>query len=291
MTTDFLNLKRRQLVKGLEMAYIDEGHGSPIVFLHGNPTSSYLWRNIFPYLKSQARVIVPDLIVMGDSDKLRDSGPGSYRFVEHREYLDLLLEGLGVNEEVVMVGSDWGSALAMDWAFRNQEKIKGLVYMEAIVMEQSYDEVPKERRDFVRAFKSVDGERLMLKENVVVDVLLQLHQQRKFTPEELAEYRRPFLQAGEGRRPTLTWAREQPWDGEPADVLEIINDFSGWMTSNSLPKLLISGNPGALLTGKRLAFCRSWPNQSEVQVDGLHNIQEDSPDEIGEAISSWYARL
>ena len=291
MGTSFRDLKQKIEINGLKMAYVELGQGDPLVFLHGNPASSYIWRNIIPYLEEQARVIVPDLIGMGDSDKLPDSGPDSYRFVEHREYLEEFLRQVGAKDNVVLVGSDWGSALCMDWAYRHAESMKGLVYMEAIIAQQSYEDVPQERRDFVRAFKGAEGERLMLEENIVVEVLLQLHQLRQFTEEELAEYRRPFKEAGEGRRPTLTWAREQPWDGEPEDVTEIVEAYAGWMASCSVPKLLITGNPGGLLSGERLEFCRSWQNQIEIEVGGLHNLQEDSPDEIGEAISSWYSSL
>ena len=283
--------KRYATVDGKRMAYHEVGTGDPVVFLHGNPTSSYLWRNIIPHVSDRARCIAPDLIGQGDSDKLDDTGPGSYRFVEHREYLDEFLRQVGAKDNVVLVGSDWGSALCMDWAYRHAESMKGLVYMEAIVAQQSYEDVPLERRDFVRAFKGAEGERLMLEENIVVEVLLQLHQLRQFTEEELAEYRRPFMEAGEGRRPTLTWAREQPWDGEPEDVVEMVEAYTGWMTSCFMPKLLITGNPGGLLSGERLEFCRSWQNQIEIEVGGLHNLQEDSPDEIGEAISSWYSSL
>ena len=287
----FRDRKKYLEIDGLRMAYIEEGNGDPVVLLHGNPTSSFIWRNIIPHLQGQARVVAPDLIGMGDSDKLEDSGPESYRFVEHRHYLDLLLERLQIQSNVVMVGSDWGAALAMDWACRNPEQMKGLVYFEAIVAQQRYDEVTADRRDFVQSFKGPDGEKLMLEQNIVVDVLLQMHQIRKFSEEEISEYRRPFAVVGEGRRPTLTWAREQPWDGEPRDVLEIVDNYADWMASSPLPKLLISGEPGALISGQRLELCRSWPNQREVTVVGLHNLQEDSPDEIGKAISSWYSSI
>ena len=209
----FRDRKKYKEVDGLRMAYIEEGKGDPVVLLHGNPTSSFIWRNINPHLQGQARVIAPDLIGMGDSDKLEDSGPGSYRFVEHRHYLDLLLERLRIQSDVVMVGSDWGAALAMDWACRNLKRMKGLVYFEAIVAQQHYDEVSADRRDFVQSFKGPGGEKLMLEQNIVVDVLLQMHQIRKFTEEEISEYRRPFAFAGEGRRPTHSWAREQHREG------------------------------------------------------------------------------
>ena len=287
----FRDRKKYLEVDGLRMAYIEEGEGDPVVLLHGNPTSSFIWRNIIPHIQGQARVIAPDLIGMGDSDKLQNSGPGSYRFVEHRHYLDLLLERLRIQSDVVMVGSDWGAALAMDWACRNPQRMKGMVYFEAIVAQQHYDEVTADRRDFVQSFKGPEGEKLMLEQNIVVDVLLQMHQIRQFTEEEISEYRRPFAVVGEGRRPTLTWAREQPWDGEPGDVLEIVDNYADWMASSPMPKLLISGEPGALLSGERLELCRSWPNQREVTVVGLHNLQEDSPDEIGKAISSWYSSI
>ena len=197
----------------------------------------------------QARVIAPDLIGMGDSDKLEDSGPESYRFVEHRHYLDLLLERLRIQSDVVMVGSDWGAALAMDWACRNPQRMKGLVYFEAIVAQQHYDEVTADRRDFVQSFKGPEGEKLMLEQNIVVDVLLQMHQIRQFTEKRLG-IPASVCCCRRGRRPTLSWAREQPWDGEPGDVLEIVDNYADWMASSPMPKLLISGEPGALLSGK-----------------------------------------
>ena len=275
------------------MAYVEAGSGAPMVFIHGNPTSSYLWRNVMPHLEAEARVIAPDLIGMGDSDKLPDSGPDRYTFVEHREYLDELLDKLGVTENVTLVGQDWGSALAFDWAMRHVEATRGIVHMESIVMGQSTAEMPKARRQYVLAFRGPEGEEMMIngKENSVVERSLTEFVLRALTDEEKTEYRRPYLNPGEDRRPTLSWARQQVMDGEPREVAEIIAAYGEWLGRTDIPKLLIDADPGGLLSGERLEFARTWPNQKEVRVKGLHNIQEDSPDEIGAAISAWYSNF
>lgn len=283
--------KRFVPVLGHRMAYVEEGKGDPIVFLHGNPTSSYLWRNVIPHLESLGRCIAPDLIGMGDSEKLYPSGPGSYRFVDHRTYLEALLEELGVTDNVVFVGHDWGGALAFDWANRHREAIKGLAYMETIVRPVSWDDWPESARGIFQAMRSEAGEEICLVKNVFVERILPASVLDPLPDEVMAEYRRPFAEPGEGRRPTLTWPREIPIDGEPADVTEIVDDYARWLATSEVPKLFVNAEPGTILTGPQREFCRSWPHQSEVTVRGLHFIQEDSPDEIGEAIASWYRSL
>jgi haloalkane dehalogenase len=278
-------------VKGRRMAYVEAGSGDPIVFLHGNPTSSYLWRNIMPHLESQGRCLAPDLIGMGDSDKLENSGPERYRFVEHREYLDGVLEALGVMEKVTLVLHDWGSALGFDWARRNPERVKAIAYMEAVVCPMEWDEFNQQARGVFEGFRSDLGEAMILDKNVFVERVLPGSVIRGLTETEMAVYRRPFAEPGEGRRPTLTWPRQIPLGGEPADVVAIAKDYGGWMASSPLPKLFINAEPGAILIGPQREFCRSWPNQQEVTVQGSHFIQEDSPHEIGAAISSWLAIL
>jgi haloalkane dehalogenase len=214
--------KQRRRVLGREMAFVDVGAGDPIVLLHGNPTSSYLWRNVLPYLQPRGRCIVPDLIGMGDSDKLPDSGPGSYRFVEHRRYLDALLEALDVRERVTLVVHDWGSALGFDWANRHREAVKGIAYMEAIVGPQSWDHWDKfGMRPALQALRSEAGEAMVLQDNFFIEKILPKAILRTLSDQEMAEYRRPFVQPGEGRRPTLTWPRQIPIEGEPADVVAI----------------------------------------------------------------------
>ncbi len=275
-------------VNGLRMAYVEVGVGDPIVFLHGNPTSSYLWRDVMPHVVHLGRCIAPDLIGMGDSDRLHDSGPGSYRFVEHRRYLDELLDTLGVNENVTFVVHDWGSALGFDWANRHPDAVKGIVYMEAIVRPVEWEEWPEAAAPIFRAMRSEAGEEIVLTKNVFVERVLPSSIIRELADEEMAEYRRPYLEPGESRRPTLTWPGEIPLAGEPADVAEIVAAYGDFMAQNEIPKLFVNADPGTILTGPQREFCRSWPNQTEVTVPGLHFIQEDSGDAIGRAIASWY---
>jgi haloalkane dehalogenase len=279
--------KKRVSVRGRRMAYVEVGEGDPIVFLHGNPTSSYLWRNVIPHLAGRGRCIAPDLIGMGDSEKLEDSGPGRYRFVEHREYLDALLAALGVTERVVLVLHDWGSALGFDWANRHREAVRGIAYMEAIVKPLTWDEWPPPVKPVFQALRSPAGEKMILEQNVFVEQILPGAVLRPLTEAEMAVYRRPFAAAGEGRRPTLSWPREIPVDGQPADVVEIVRSYGEWLSTAAVPKLFVDAEPGAILRGGAREFCRSWPNTTEVRVKGVHFVQEDSPDEIGRAIAEW----
>lgn len=277
-------------INGRRMAYVETGDldGDPIVFLHGNPTSSYLWRNIIPYAEGLGRCIAPDLIGMGDSDKLPDSGPDRYRFVEHREYLDALLDQLGVNANVTLVIHDWGSGLGFDWANRNRAAVKGIAYMEALVKPRSWKDFPERARPAFQAMRSPKGEEMVLKNNFFVETMLPGSILGDLTQAEHEEYRRPFLEAGEARRPTLTWPRQIPIDGEPADVTQIMEDYADWLPTSPFPKLFVDASPGAILCdGPSRDFCRTWANQSEVQVKGSHFIQEDSPDEIGQALADW----
>ena len=279
--------KQRLTVKGRSMAYVEVGEGDPIVLLHGNPTSSYLWRNIIPHLAGLGRCIAPDLIGMGDSDKLPNPDAHSYRFVEHREYLDGLLEQLGVAERVVLVVHDWGSGLGLDWANRHRDAIAGIAYMEAIVRPVTWAEWPDAARGVFQGFRSPAGEEMVLAKNVFVERVLPGSIIRKLEDAEMAEYRRPFLNPGEDRRPTLSWPRQIPIEGEPADVVAIAEAYAEWLSQSPVPKLLINAEPGAILKGAALEFCRKWPNQREVTVAGNHFLQEDSPDEIGAAIANW----
>jgi haloalkane dehalogenase len=283
--------KQKVEVLGRQMAYVETGEGEPLVFLHGNPTSSYLWRNVIPHLEDQGRCIAPDLIGMGDSDKLEKSGPDRYRFVEHREHLDALLETLGVRENVTLVIHDWGSALGFDWANRHRDAVKGIAYMEAFVRPVSWDEWPKAVKPVFQAFRSPAGEQMVLEQNVFVEQVLPGAVLRGLTDAEMAIYRRPYLEPGEGRRPTLTWPREIPIEGEPADVVQIVDAYGRWLSQSDVPKLFVNAEPGAILRGAARDFCRGWPNQTEVTVKGTHFVQEDSPDEIGAAVASWRRAL
>jgi haloalkane dehalogenase len=283
--------KAKLTVHGRSMAYVEAGTGDPIVFLHGNPTSSYLWRNVMPHLAGLCRCIAPDLIGMGESEKLMSSGPDSYRFVEHRHYLEGLLAALGVSERVTIVGHDWGSALGFDWANRHRSAIKGLVYMEAIVRPLTWAEWPEPIRKLFQGFRSEAGEAMVLEKNVFVERVLPGSVLRGLSDEEMAVYRRPYLEPGEARRPTLSWPRQIPLGGEPADVVAIVQAYADWLSRSEMPKLFVNAEPGAILLGAQREFCRAWPNQTEVTVKGSHFIQEDSPAEIGQAIADWYRKL
>jgi haloalkane dehalogenase len=284
--------KRYKTVLGSRMAYIDEGAGDTILFLHGNPTSSFIWRNIIPHLTKQARCVAPDLIGMGDSDKLTPSGPDRYRFVEHRKYLDALYGQLDLGDRVVVVGQDWGSALAFDWAYRNQDRLKGIVHTESIPCAWTRVNFPIEGLlDAFLALRSPAGEELVLNENRFVEATMPTGTARALTQSEMAEYRRPFREPGEARRATLTWPREVPFEGLPADTDRIIGDYAAWLPSAKVPKLFIDAEPGFIVTGKIREWVRGWANQQIVSVKSKHFVQEDAPDEIGRTILEWYARL
>ena len=287
------NAPQKQTVEvlGKRMAYVELGRGDPVVFLHGNPTSSYLWRNVMPHVAPLGRCIALDLIGMGDSDKLDDSGPGRYRFVEHREFLDGALAALGVASDVVWVVHDWGSALGFDWANRHRGATRGIAYMEALVRPVTSEEWPEAARRIFQGFRSDAGEGMVLENNVFVERVLPGSILRKLSEAEMAVYRAPYTEAGESRRPTLTWPREIPIDGEPPDVTGIVRDYAEWMAANDLPKLFVNADPGAILIGPQREFCRGWKNQQEVTVRGRHFIQEDSPDEIGRAVAAFVRGL
>ena len=280
--------RRRVQALDVELATVDTGQGDPVVFLHGNPTSSYLWRNVIPHVEGMAHCLAPDLLGMGESGK---SPSGSYRFVDHTRYLDAWFEAMDLTENVTLVGHDWGSALAFDWAFRHQDRLKGLIYMEAIVRPLSWDEWPERSRPLFQGIRSPAGEDIILEKNVFVERILPASVMRGLSEEEMKVYKRPYLVAGESRRPTLTWPRQIPLDGEPADVVEIVDNYSRWLSASDIPKLFINADPGTILTGAQREYCRAWPNQREVTVKGFHFIQEDCPTEIGQAIADWLDSL
>jgi len=283
--------KKKISIDGKEIAYRQQGSGEPIVFLHGNPTSSYLWRNITPYLHDQASCISMDLIGMGDSDKLDNPDTNSYRFEEHFYYVEKAIKALTNNKKITLVVHDWGSALGFHWSYKHPELIKGIAYMEAIVKEMTWDDWDNNAKSIFQGFRSDAGENLVLEKNYFVEKVLPGSIIRMLDADEMNEYRRPFLSSGEDRRPTLSWPREIPIEGEPGNVCQIVNEYAEWMKTNNIPKLFINAEPGAITTGKIRDFCRSWKNQTEVTVKGIHFIQEDSPDEIGKALSKWYKEL
>jgi len=278
-------------VKGRRMAYINEGVGDAIVFQHGNPTSSYLWRNVMPHCRGLGRLVACDLVGMGDSDKLEASGPDRYTYAEQREYLQALWEQLDLGGRVVLVLHDWGSALGFDWANSHREQVQGIAYMEAIVTPVTWADWPDNARKVFQGFRSPAGEEMILKKNVFVERVLPGSVMRGLTEEEMAVYRKPFAAAGEDRRPTLTWPRQIPIEGEPAEVVRVVEEYASWLAHSAVPKLFVNAEPGSILTGRPREFCRGWPNQTEVTVKGTHFIQEDSPDEIGHAVAAFVRRL
>ncbi len=270
------------------ISYADTGSGDPVVFIHGNPTSSYLWRNIIPHVAPLARCIAPDLIGMGASGP---SATGTYRFVDHSRHLDAFFEGLNLKSKVTLVVHDWGSALGFYFASRHPEAVKGIAYMEAIVRPLQWPEWPKLAADIFKAMRSPAGDDMILKNNLFVERILPGSIIRKLSDAEMNVYRKPYALAGESRRPMLTWPREIPLDGEPRDVNEIVKGYSEWLAKSPMPKLFINAEPGAILIDAQREFCRGWPNQREVTVKGVHFIQEDSPGEIGAAIAAWYRSI
>ena len=270
------------------MAYHERGSGAPVLFLHGNPTSSYLWRDVMPELEGKGRLIAPDLIGMGDSAKLPNPGPHTYRFVTHRTYLAAFIDAvIGPHEKILLVVHDWGSALGFDWANRHRDRVRGFAYMEGIVRPVAgWEEWSAAATPIFQGFRSDKGESLILERNMFVERVLPGSVLRKLSDAEMAEYRRPFLKA-EDRWPTLTWPRQIPIAGEPAEVVAIVGDYARWMAENDLPKLFVNGEPGAILVGPVREFCRRWKNQREVTVKGSHFIQEDSGPAIGQAIAAW----
>ena len=284
--------KHFKVVNGKRLAYIEEGHGDPIVLLHGNPTSSYLWRNVIPELTASGRVIAPDLIGQGDSEKLSVSeGPGRYTFEVAYEYLVGLLSELDAEQNVVLVGHDWGSALGFHWATNHPDVVRGIAYMEALVSPVEWSEWPEAARGIFQGFRSEKGEDLVLTRNLFVEAVLPNSVIRKLTDEEMGHYRAPFS-TPDDRQPTLNWPRQIPIDGEPVEMVQLVSEYGRWLEESvTLPKLFINAEPGSILVGRQREYCRSWPNQKEVTVPGKHFVQEDSPSKIGKAIAEWLKGL
>ena len=284
--------KKRVRVRGLNMAYYEVGEGDPIVFLHGNPTSSYLWRNIIPHVQHLGRCIAPDLVGMGDSDPLPDSGPGVYKFSVHRDYIFDMLDALGVTERVTLVIHDWGSGIGLSYAQKYPQRVKGIVYMEAILSPSSLPPIPEPTTGLFPVFRSPQGEEAILQNNVFVEQILIGGLNNYLSEEDKAEYRRPYLQAGESRRPTLTWPRELPRGGNPADTVQLVTEYSDWFAQSEVPKLFVRVNPGAIISaGPLLDFVRGFRNQTEITVFGSHYVQEISPHAIGRGIAQWMSRI
>lgn len=278
--------KKTVEVLGSEMAYVEYGSGDPIVLLHGNPTSSYLWRDVIPELSGLGRCIAPDLIGMGDSARI-GSGPGAYRFDTHASYIEALFEVLGIDDSVTLVGHDWGGPLLFEWGRKNPEAVKGVAYMETIVTPVTWDDWPESARRVFQGMRSDAGEEMVLEKNVFVERILPASVLEPLSDDVMDVYRKPYLHPGESRRPTLTWPREIPIDGEPQDMVRVIEANEAWLSGEEVPKLFVNAEPGSIMGDRVRELVRSWPNQTEVTVPGVHFIQEDSGQEIGQAIAGW----
>jgi haloalkane dehalogenase len=253
ISTEDVSYRKHVRVLGTQMAYVDVGEGDPIVFLHGNPTPSYLWRNIIPHLLPFGRCLAPDYVGMGNSGPAPDGG---YRFVDHQRYLDAWFEALGIERNVILVVHDWGSALGFSWAQRHPERVKAMVYMEAIVRPfRSWDEWPDSTRAFFQAQRTPAGEDLILQKNLFIEYLLPL---RNISKEAMAVYRRHYRNPGPSRQPMLAWTRDLPIAGEPEEVVRIVESYSRWLSTSPIPKLFIDADPGGFLIGAPREFCRAW---------------------------------
>ena len=273
-------------VLGKQIAFVEMGEGDPIIFQHGNPTSSYLWRNIMPQLQSLGRCIAMDLIGMGDSEKLEDKGNMTYSYDTHKKYFDGFLDAIGVESNTTLVIHDWGSALGFDWANDYPQRVKAICYMEGIVQSMEWEDWNEDAKGIFQGFRSPAGEEMILEKNLFIEAVLPGSILRKLSDAEMNEYRRPFNDK-KSRRPTLDWPRQIPLENDPPEICRIVDSYSQWMAENNIPKLFINAEPGAILIGKQREFCRTWKNQKEVTVKGSHFIQEDSPNEIGNAIFDW----
>ena len=274
-------------VKGKRMAYVDEGDGDAIVFAHGNPTSSYLWRNVMPHLEGLGRLVAADMVGMGGSGKLSPSGPDRYNYAEQRDYLFALWDALDLGDKVTLVLHDWGSALGFDWANQHRDRVQGVVFMEAIVAPMTWSEFPNEVREVFQGFRSPAGEPMVLEQNIFVEGVLPAQIQRQLSDQEMGHYRQPFANPGEDRRPTLSWPRNLSIDGEPPDVVSVVEAYGSWLAASDVPKLFINAQPGAVVNGRIRGLIRTWPNLTETTISGIHFVQEDSPDEIGTAVAKF----
>ena len=284
-------MKKFITVKNRKIAYLEEGEGDPIVLIHGNPTSSFLWRNVIPRLASHGRVIAPDLIGHGDSDKLpADDGPDRYSFDVTYQFLSELFLEIGVEENIIFVLHDWGSALGFHWTQNNPAAVRGISYMEAIVCPLFWDDWPKDAVGIFKGFRSEKGEDLVLARNLFVEGVLPSSILRELTSQEMDVYRAPFLESSD-RQPTLNWPRQIPIEGSPQNMVDLVTSYGRFLETSTVPKLFINADPGAILTGRPREYCRTWANQEEVTVRGLHFIQEDSSDQIGSAVSHWLSSI
>ncbi|WP_336033313.1 haloalkane dehalogenase [Geodermatophilus sp. FMUSA9-8] len=282
--------RQRATVRGTEMAYVDVGEGDPVVFLHGNPTSSYLWRNVVPLVRHLGRCIAPDLVGMGESGKLPHPRRGTYSFATHAEHLAEFLDAVGVHRRVTFVLHDWGSALGFDWAARHPEQVRGLAFTEAIVTPMTWADWPADARGIFRTMRGDDGETVVLDKNVFVERILPASTLRGLSPEAHERYRAPFRER-EDRWPTLEWPRQIPLDNVPPLVRDVVARYGVWLRGSAVPKLFLNAEPGSILVGRQRALVRKWPAVTEVTVPGSHFVPEDSPHAIGRALADWIPTL
>ena len=278
-------------VKGKKLAYIDQGKGDAIVFIHGNPASSYLWRNIAPNFIKSHRTIVPDLIGMGDSEKLGGVDNPEYSFNGHYNFLDEFLIKLNLGEKINLVIHDWGCGLGLKFARLHPEIISSITFMEGITVPLKWEQWPEAGTKIFKLFRSEVGEELILDKNIFVERILFADPITPMSDKTKEEYLRPFLNPGEDRRPTLTFPRNIPLDGEPNDTYVEINKNAEFHKNSNIPKLFINADPGFLLVGSQRDEVRNWNNLKEVTVKGNHFIQEDSPDEITAHIKDFINNL
>ena len=283
--------KKYKDIKNSKMAFIDEGSGDTFLFLHGNPTSSFLWRNIAPHVEDIGRIVIPDLIGMGDSDKLEGVDNPGYKYHGQYSYLTALMDELDLGDNIHLIIHDWGSAMGFQFARENKDRIKSITYMEAIVMPLTWDQWPDPATKIFGLFRSEAGEELVLEKNFFVERILLADSSTGYTEEEKSEYIRPFINPGEDRRPTLTWPRQIPLDGEPSEVVEEVRLNAEFHKESDIPKLFINADPGSILIGDQREFARSWKNQTEITVSGNHFVQEDSSEEIGAALRNFVESL
>jgi haloalkane dehalogenase len=282
--------RSRIRIRDAAMAYVDTGEGAPIVFLHGNPTSSYLWRNVIPHVRHLGRCLAPDLIGMGESAKLPDPGPGTYSFATHAAYLEEFLEGVELGGPVVLVLHDWGSALGFDWARRHPDRVRGIAFTEAIVNPLTWADWPAAGRRIFRTMRGPDGEAAVLENNVFVERILPASVARGLTPEAHERYRAPFGIPAD-RWPTLEWPRQIPIENVPPKMHDVVAGYGQWLAHSDVPKLFLDADPGFLLVGRQRGLVRKWPALTEVTVPGAHFVPEDSPHEIGRALAGWIPTL
>jgi haloalkane dehalogenase len=278
-------------IEGARIAYVERDEGRPIIFLHGNPSSSYLWRNVIPHVAGRGRAIALDLAGMGRSEPARSG----YRFADHARRLEAFIEQLALRD-VVFVAHDWGAALAFDYAQRHPKNVAGIAFMEGVLPpafpQPSFEAMGPEMGGMFRAFKDpVQGRQMVVEQNVFIEGILPRFVNRPLGETAMAEYRSPYVNAAR-REPLLAWPREVPIAGEPADVVQAMSRIEGYMTSSRTPTLLLYAEPGVLVPPAAVGWYTARMRNLETVFVGqaFHFIQEDQPVAIGRAVSDWLRR-